>query len=237
MSLFKAVIKDLKVCLNVYHKKKLMLDINHPVITENLPTISYCKNPKRLDDVSKYIEFFYYLIENKNYTCLLSDGSIIQAFYKFSKDQQQLEEGNLVYYPNPGLTVAPEYRLKRKIDFREYEYLSEYTAKYLRIDFDSKAGAYKEITHPCCHIHFSCESDNRIALDKFPFFSEFIKFILFLNSKEEWLATIPTKSKSKLSSIDIDSENYIKHRVKMHKDRFIPAKMSNSEKKHYHVVM
>ena len=237
MNLFKSVIKDMKSFLNSCHQKKVLLDISHPLIDEKSFIITYSKNRERLNDISNYATYFLKLIENKQYLCLLNDGSILQGYYKFSSDGNTLIEGCLIYLPNPGLTVSSEFKKMKEFEEKTSEYLSEYTARYIRIDFDVDPTQYKELIHPYCHIHIGYESDYRISIDKFPFFSEFIKFIMFLNNQDEWMEIIPNKINKSNSSISVDIETFMKERVKNSKDKFISSNMSASEKEHYKIVI
>ena len=116
MTLIKSVIKDLQGCLFTLHKRRLLMEIAYPITEDTPPIITYSKNPKMLDNISNYVPFFLTLIENKNYICLLPDGSILQCYYQFSNDGNSLVEGSLSYLPNPGLSISPEFREKKLIN-------------------------------------------------------------------------------------------------------------------------
>ena len=174
------------------------------------------------------------IYKNKEFTCVLKDGSIIQTFFKLNRDN--LKEASFQFFPNPGLSLNDDY----SIDEYHYDFIanniSYYTSKYVRMDFNSSGGAYKEILHPCGHIHIGLEGESRIAINKFPFFSEFIMFISFLYYKKDWVRIVPnavTDSESK----SYDFQDYIRMRMRNSTTKYIDCVLTDKEKGHYLLSM
>jgi hypothetical protein len=99
-----------------------------------------------------YEKYFQWLINEKQYSLLLTDGAALQIYYEFYKDA--LKIASLSFYPVPESGFEP---------FR----------------FDLDIDAAKDYHHTHYHIHYGYNTKGmRMPLYRFPMPSEYIKFVL-----------------------------------------------------------
>ena len=123
---------------------------------------------------------YQYLVDNQQYSLLLSDSSFFQFYYLF--DLEGLVSARLAYYPKPlstgdsieTLVDAADRALDRSDD-NLYEHLynsvelleikgrAPSNSSHLRFDFDRKV-----TTHSQSHIQFSGVQEYRIPADCYP---------------------------------------------------------------------
>ena len=125
--------------------------------------------------LNQYVSIY----ESGAYHCILFDGSIVRASFKFEKNL--LIQENLMYWPAP-LTVpedeVDELGIRDAIDMRLLSLNSNSEALNMRtpfrIDYDlSNANDM----HPETHLHIQ-HSDCRISVNKPICFNTFIRFII-----------------------------------------------------------
>ena len=187
------VLKDVKATIKKYSYNSFFSNINLEDYSSP-DTITYKNHLDSMLNYDNYSESFIKFHENKQYFARIYDGSLIQAFYKFDSSLNVLTECNLSYIPNPGLENADFYDIETIVEpTKKNEYLSllmEIESKYKNysnyIRVDANKEHYREIYHPCCHMHIGLLEDFRISLQNIPLFSEFIDFICFYFYLEKW---------------------------------------------------
>ena len=221
------IIKDIRSKLIQLMQENIILDCSIPKTGECPKKVYHTENFQLIKDGEKYIKNFKEMLENKEFLCLFEDLGMIQGFYELSNDGEKLIKASLIFYPNPGLQLDEEI-VDREIAEKINEYsMSIVHSRYLRFDFDS-GDAHKEIYHPLAHMHTGFDSKCRIALDKFPFFSEFLIFVLFLNYPSKWKKWVSSEE-------EIDFDKYMKKRIKNLSENYIPIDLTECEKSHYHL--
>lgn len=234
--MFRQVIQDIKRTLVHFLSKKILMSIQNPIVDDRTSEVTYSRNPSRLGEVSKYDEFFMSLYEGTKFLCLLNDASIIQAYYKFKSRRGRLLRAVLEYIPNPEFRIDPEFRENANaesslIESREKKNLSPYTSRYVRIDYNPEAREYREILHPRAHIHIGLESNYRIAIDRIPYFSEFVTLILFLNYRDDWIKLNPKMART--ATADLDISTYLPKRMRNKSEKYIKFSLTKCEEAHY----
>jgi len=149
---------NLRLSYNVFSKT---FDIANPLfqITNDEQILSWHKYlPK--ESFNTYEEYFEWVNSNLQYSLAISDVGFIQIFYKSENDK--IVKASLAFLPNPNMMMS-----------------------FFRFDLDSIN--CKDYYHNTYHINFGYRSDDiRYTLNRFPYPSEFIKFILFLLGKFEF---------------------------------------------------
>ncbi|MDE4907164.1 DUF2290 domain-containing protein [Methanogenium marinum] len=133
----------------------------------------------------------------KQYTFqIIEDGSFIQIFYKFEKDNSTLIEARLAYYgntpiPRSGdewdqdgedleLTFTHDTIMDELIDSDTFSqnsfYHDDFIVPWLRIDFSNEETECP--LHHSCHMHIGLFGDARIPLTVVPSPRQFIEFII-----------------------------------------------------------
>jgi hypothetical protein len=103
---------------------------------------------------------YEWIVNNLQYSLSINDSGLFQFFYCCTKDNV-LEKANIMFLPNPDLSH-----------------------QYIRFDFSPQDS--KTYYHPEIHFHFGYPSNSmRISLDKIPFPSNFIRFIVHLIGIQE----------------------------------------------------
>lgn len=223
--LLKNIVKDIKSILIELSEKNIILECTTPKTSDNPSRVFHLENFERVKNRNEYIKKYKFFLENKQYICLFEDLSLIQAYYEFDNDGNKLKKASLIFYPNPGFSL--NYELINKTNNIENDIITA-ISKYIRLDIDVDQNKYKEIHHPLAHIHLGFGSFGRIAIDKFPFFSEFIKLILFLNYPEKWKGLILNENS------EVDIKEYLQKRIKSHTEKYINIGLTECEKKHYY---
>lgn len=231
MKLFNKIIKDINRTNIFMHQKKIFLQIDYFSGKKNI--ISSNKEQIMLKDSSKYTDYFLDMYSNKNYFCYLNDISLISGFYEFESDNNSLIKASLEYIPNPGFHINRDYLIEDDEDVDKLP-IQYYLSNYIRFDFDVTSNSYIPLFHPCSHLHLGFDSNLRISLDKFPFFSEFVRLILFYQYEDEWRKMIPRKNKEQCSERNnLDFEKFLNIRIQDKKNKYIDSKLSDMEKNFY----
>jgi len=221
------IIKDISSKLIQLMQEKIILDCSIPKTSDSPKKVYHTKNFELIKNEKDYLKKFKEMLEKKEFLCLFEDLGMIQGFYELSNRGDKLTKASLIFYPNPGLQLDREI-VDREITEKINEYsISQVYSRYLRLDFDS-GRSYREIHHPIAHMHTGFDSKCRIALDKFPFFSEFLIFVLFLNYPSKWKKWISQEE-------EINFDKYMKKRIKDLSENYIPIDLSECEKSHYHL--
>lgn len=151
-----------KQLLNIYQhftKISIIQEVDYPTIIEKNNQIIIGNLSERISH-NNYSESTRKMIENVEYTILLTDLSIISIYYVFDKISENIIYGNLSFIPFK--------------DSNE-DLMSE--SKYIRIDYDNCGR--KEYVHTLVHMHFSTYKNNvRIPLDHVVTPVEFVYIIL-----------------------------------------------------------
>ena len=239
MDLFKLVLKDIKNTLIDFQMKNFIFQTNLPSTKPEPLSISSYREKLRLEkyNFENYSEFFMKLVAEKHYFCQLNDLSIISGYYNFPPKNNSITDASLQFFPNPGLEKEKDFADDIIEDILETNRekknpLSDYLSNYIRIDFNSSTDSYREIYHPCSHIHIGFQSDYRISVDKFPYFSEFFKMILFYIYPDLWKNLI-NKRTAKDNIEEINKNEYKRKRKKDIKNNFIKSNLTDIEKYHY----
>jgi hypothetical protein len=102
---------------------------------------------------------YAWVVNNLQYSLSIDDKGLFQFFYCTKNDV--LEKANIMFLPNPNLSH-----------------------QYIRFDFSPYDS--KTYYHPEIHFHFGYPSNSmRIALEKIPYPSTFIQFIIHLIGIQE----------------------------------------------------
>lgn len=121
-----------------------------------------------LDPDTSYEDIFLYALRNSYYNFLLSDHSFFQ-FTWFSNDDVRY-----AYYPNPylGSTAAQLILYKKRLELLDNDFISYEDFLQLLGDatgrgripvirYENSPNQYKEINHPCSHLHIGLHGDDR----------------------------------------------------------------------------
>ncbi len=185
LPLMERIEKDIKkICLYL-RTEDFFIDIRLPIKNKNI--LSSTHTQKFLKNKESYSNFFKIISQENNYLAMLKDGSLVTAYYEFESNNI-LKKASLIYYPNPGfipqsLDIFKDYLSSNFYEENSADLKRDYLSNSIRVDFNKQD--QKEIYHPCSHLHMGLAS-YRIAIDKFPFFSDFLELILFLNYPSEW---------------------------------------------------
>lgn len=134
---------------------------------------------------------YQYLIDDQQYSLLLSDGSFFQFYYEFSKTDVLLK-ARLAYYPSPMPTVDSKESISYALDMAaenddskllehfynwvevmEHKGLSPSNTSHIRFDYDSKVKV-----HDPAHIQFGGIQEFRVPSEFFPLPLVFVKLCL-----------------------------------------------------------
>lgn len=233
MTILRNIIRDINSTNLTMLSKKIFRQIHYFSSGENQIT-SYRTTP-RIENPTKYKEYFLEMYESHNYFSLLNDISILAGYYKFSRNNNDLIEASLEYLPNPGFMFDRELKIEDEEIEEVMEYpLSFYTSNYIRFDFNITDNIYKPLFHPCSHLHMGVETEYRMALNKFPFFSEFVKLILFYNYSEQWRKLIPRiDTFEKPIDSNLDFTKYLRIRIRNKSSKFIQSELEPFEEEHH----
>ncbi len=153
---------------------------------------------------SKYKDIFNSISQNKHFSVLFMDGSIITMYYQFD-DQDNIQSANLHYLPNPYIDNE---------DSDIFKIFSEYTpsdilSKYIRIDFDENG--YEKFFHGYAHLHSTLNKNGpRFSLDAWLSPIQFIEFILITVYKQSAFNLQDTYAKKQLLSEDEQKKLHFK---------------------------
>lgn len=231
--LYKKIIKDMRGSLITYQKEKILVDFNLPKTKDSDGIITSPENTARtrISELSEYPKLFEDLYKKRNFLAQLFDGSLLQGYYRVLQTDNALLEGSLVFYPNPS-KLNPDYFEDEPqiLSSSDTKKSTQSLLQYIRIDFNRPD--YKEIFHPAAHIHIGINSNTRIAINRFPFFSEFVLFILFIQDNERWLQ-MACGPKNTINTANFSS--YLQDRKR--NINFIDSILSPCEKLHYTLNM
>lgn len=124
-----------------------------------------------LDPDVAYEDIFLFALKNSYYNFSLSDHSFFQ-FSWFADDDVRY-----AYYPNPylGSNASQLIRYKKNLELFQNEFISYEEFLQLLGDaigrgripvirYENSPGQYKEIRHPCSHLHIGLHGDDRWAV-------------------------------------------------------------------------
>lgn len=137
--------------LNFYNKNHSNYLLGNPFFIRTHDTITWCNRltPQRNE---KYEEEYQWIIENNQYSLCINEYGVFQ-FY-FESRINSLNKASLTFLPNPDISH-----------------------QYIRFDYDKQNSIDYE--HTAAHFHFGYPSSMiRLTLEKIPFPSIFIMFIL-----------------------------------------------------------
>lgn len=189
--------------------------------------ISSFSGPYRYISVESYLDDFCNIIRETSYICQFEDGSVITGLYDF-QNVNELSDATLCYIPNPNLVIDEIY-LNEDQEENESDDLS-HIMNYIRMDLNRES--YREILHPCTHIHFSLSNENRICVSSMPLFSQFFNFILYLFYRRNWIEY------NELELVDdnnYDYTEYIRRVGELRHNNLITNAISDSEMHHIRI--
>ena len=231
MTLLNKIIHDINGTNLCMFDKNIFSQIHHFSSEKNQVT-SYRMN-LRIDDSNLFNDYFIQMFKSNNFLALFDDASMVSGYYKFKKDNNELIEACLEFIPNPGFQIDQDY-IVEDVEKDKLLSISHCISKYIRIEYDCSPDNYKPIIHPCSHIHFGLETDFRIAIHKFPFYSEFINLILFYNYNNKWKSLLPKKKEPHIIEYDnLDFDSYLISRKKDKVINFITSTVKDVELEFY----
>ena len=115
------------------------------------PNILSWGNYKNREIFDTYEEYFHWIINCRQYSFNLHDGSALQLYYE--GDGNTLKKASLAFLP-----------------------LCDDNLQYFRFDLDYEAS--RDYCHTCYHVHFGYKTEKmRLTLFHFPKPSQFIQFV------------------------------------------------------------
>ena len=155
------LINELYNNLNIFYNQnwnKFRL-INPLFIIDNSSNSLTWANYKSKESFDTYEEYFYWTLDNNQYSLMIDELGLVQIFYHFKNNS--VNNSSLSYLPNP-----------------------EITSEYFRFDLDERG--INDFSHTFYHFQFSYPFNNfRIPIKSFPYPSEFLNYILFLLGLKE----------------------------------------------------
>lgn len=134
---------------------------------------------------------YQYLLDNHQYSLLLTDGSFFQFFYEFD-NTDSLKKAKLAYYPKPistndsieTLTAAADEALEREdeelyehifnwVEYMELQKKPPSNTSHVRFDYDRSTSS-----HAPSHIQFSGIQEFRVPAEFYPLPLTFIELCL-----------------------------------------------------------
>jgi len=228
MTLFSDLISDIIGTNTIMRDNEIFSQVRPVISKKNL--INSYRRDLRAETSEEFERYFRYRYGSLTYISMLNDASLLSGYYKVSKNNEELIEACLEYIPNPGLDINKDY--SSSPPQKKYP-ISYYCSRYIRIEWDSSSN-YKPILHPCSHLHIGLETDYHIALHRYPFYSEFVKLILFFNYQEDWKKLVPKKQNISSKDKDkLDFDEYKRQRKKEKRDTFIESLISDMEAEFY----
>ena len=182
----KSIFQETTNTLKLLSDNNLLYCYNPPVLQTNKDEIiitwtSHFSGRVNCEHYFGSIEQYLTFIENNAYTCMLFDGSIIRAYYKFQNNGNEvLSNHSLLWWPSPYKFNMDE----DAIDISVHERIKEYVflpnlhenikmRSPMRFDYDITSDSD---THPLSHAHLQ-NNDCRIFIDRPLCFNKFIRFI------------------------------------------------------------
>lgn len=145
---------------------------------------------------SNYNDIFSAVLNDKLYSVLFMDGSIITMYYQFD-NQDNIQSANLHYLPNPNIDSEDSDIFNIFSGYTQADILS----KYIRIDFDDNG--YEKFFHGYVHLHSTLNKNGpRFSLDTWLSPLQFIEFILITVYKQSVFALQDTYAKKQLLTSD-----------------------------------
>ena len=171
--------------LKYYNLKFRELGLRNPNFLFDGSRVSWNKYRPR-EEFTTYKEYYDWVLENFQYSLMLSDDSVVQIYYEVNQatDREKLDKASLAFLPNP-LTVD--------ID----------GVNYIRLDCDMDS--HIDYFHTAYHIHFGYRSQMRVSLFQFPTPSQFFNFIMNAAYNDFYS---PQKTLKNCSILDLDSQGY-----------------------------
>jgi len=180
MALINDLFGDIIGCYDIYQK-----EIFNKKVIRNDNEISWDKR-EAFQVFDNYSQFYKWVIENRQYSFQSKDDSFFQVYYSVMKNK--LVNASLTYIPNPDK--------------------DQLGGSYIR--FDCNLSSHIDYLHTAYHIHFGYNSQSRICLYRFPFFSEFICFIKHTIYQAD-LEHLPRQRKKGVLNLDELKFKYFHH--------------------------
>lgn len=254
MNLKDRVCIDIKQSITYYQEKGFIRNLNIIDCTET-NTITYKRKGKGIYKLKeRYVQEFLNIQENKDYICRLDDGSVIQGYYIFNENNEELVEASIKYFPNPGLEIGDiseiilDPNINNQLEFANiamYEENFKTSSNYIRIDY--KPEDKNDIIHPSTHMHIGANNELRLSVNRVPFFSHFLEFILFTYYKDKWVKYMfnlkdeiklkDLEEKKFLESNNINIKEFLLGREKEIEEKSINSGLSENEEKYYMIKL
>lgn len=150
------------------------------------------------------------LFENKQYSFVLSDFSILQLYYKFKEDNETLLFARLAFYRLLGGTIDESPDLQDQEDELGEEIGplksdEEGLIEWIRFDFDPSES--RTLVHPECHAHVSGLTSARVPVVGVPSPRQFIEFIISVFYPDKYLKERAESDGTPKVSVDFNSYN------------------------------
>jgi hypothetical protein len=144
--------------LSFYNNNYKIYNLANPLFYRNDNELSWTNHMSDPRDNDYEIEYAW-IVKNLQYSLSIDDKGLFQFFYSTKNDV--LEKANVMFLPNPDISH-----------------------QYIRFDFSPcDSNTYY---HPEIHFHFGYPSSSmRIALEKIPYPSNFILFVIHLIGIQE----------------------------------------------------
>lgn len=244
MTLKNDIYQNMRSTLLSHKKADLFIEINSPDKDSQYNIVSYKRSGVGKLKTESYTLQFIRLHEQKDYSCILFDGSIIQAYYELDNKLNCLSKGSLKYYPNPGLKLGDILDCLGEDELETVELTNiamqynsnfQYSSNFIMIDFDNDPNAFREVLHPCSHMHIGAYHEFRLALNRFPLFSEFVDFIMFFYYRDFWFK-INCGIKDATMFNNTIFEAYLIKKNELISKNLIDNSFSRIESNHFHMV-
>ena len=248
MPIRKLIEEDIRATIRKYREKNYLFNTNLPNKAISATSITFDRTNTGIDKTGKYVKQFLSAYNSRDYICTLFDNSLIQANFEFCQDKDTKEiviyKGMFSYYPNPGLQTDDLYDLARYTDENEVEEcvnialaINEeflFSTNYVRIEYSIDDNDYTEVIHPSTHMHIGANNSLRLAVNRMPFFSEFMDFIFYAYYQDKWLRIVfDISTDVSLDGRTYDFSQYIRAKREFIRDNFITSKLSDNEVNHY----
>lgn len=158
MSNINSLFQDLKI---FYISNNEKFSLTNPLFTQkNNSEILTWYNYKSKQSFYTYDEYYLWVINNLQYSVVIDDKVLVQIYYV--QKGKDITKASLSFLPHPDLLMS-----------------------YFRFDMDTENN--KDYYHNSYHINFGYRSDDvRFTLNRFPYPSEFLRFVLFLMGYDEF---------------------------------------------------
>lgn len=153
----KNLYNNLLTTYNLYYSK---YDLQNPLFCMKGNNVLTWHSYLSKEYFHSYEEYYNWVVSNSQYSMAIGENVLVQLYYEEHKGE--IYKASLTFLPSPDSLMC-----------------------YFRFDMDTVNVA--NYYHNSYHINFGYNSDDiRFTLTRFPYPSEFIKFILFLCGNSEF---------------------------------------------------